>query len=269
MKKTQRNPTRQKERDTVNGLMREAINNPGPDICTQRPTEHLSVVPTINFTPLLLLFGAVAPLLHLSLLLSLSHIWLDPQTSTLLPILPPYDPDSTLGVPRGSESNLSKTGFSLAVRKKNELGAESDVNTARNSSLRHPLNTYLSLSVDRGAQTVQQWVQQQLVGWAFWMSEDQTGPGLKLWPQVYTDWAKFCDPKWKNIDYIFINAAVISAAPSQLPPVRWRHEHQDWTVGQWKVARTDASNFYFRSRGWPGDAVSLPLGKQCIRVHCG
>lgn len=185
---------RQKERDMVNGLMREAINNPGPDICTQRPTEHLSVVPgvwkhTINFIPLLPLFGVVSPLFHMSLLLSLSHIWRDPQTSALVPILPPYDPDSTLGVPMGSESNLSKTGFSLAVRKKNELGTESDVNIARNSSLRHPLNTYLSLSVDRGAQSVQQWVQQQLVGRAFWMTEDQMGPGPKLWPQIYTDWA--------------------------------------------------------------------------------
>lgn len=185
---------RQKERDMVNGLMREAINNPGPDICTQRPTEHLSVVPgvwkhTINFIPLLPPFGVVSPLFHVSLLLSLSHIWRDPQTSALVPILPPYDPDSTLGVPMGSESNLSKTGFSLAVRKKNEPGTESDVNTARNSSLQHPLNTYLSLSVDRGAQSVQQWVQQQLVGRAFWMTEDQMGPGPKLWPQIYTDWA--------------------------------------------------------------------------------
>lgn len=167
--------------------MREAINNPGPDICTQRPTEHLSVVPdvwkhAINFILLLLLFCAVSPLSHLSLLLSRSHIWWDPQTGTLAPILSLYNPDCTQGVPTGSESNLSKTGFSLAVSKKNELGTESDVNTARNSSLRHPLNTYLSLSVDRGAQTVQ-----QLVGWAFCVSEDKTGPVLKLWPQIYTD----------------------------------------------------------------------------------
>lgn len=69
-----------------------------------------------------------------------------------------------LGVPTGGESNLSKTGFSLAVRKKNELSTEADVNTARNSSIQHPLNTYLSLSVDRGAQTVQQLVQQLLLG---------------------------------------------------------------------------------------------------------
>lgn len=31
----------------VNGVMREAINKPGPGIYTQRPTEHLSVVPDV------------------------------------------------------------------------------------------------------------------------------------------------------------------------------------------------------------------------------
>lgn len=64
----------------------------------------------------------------------------------------------------GSESNLSKTGFSLAVMKKNELGTEPDVNKAKNSSLRHPLNTYLSLSVDKEVQCVQQFEQQVCVG---------------------------------------------------------------------------------------------------------
>lgn len=50
----------------VNGLMREAINNPGPDIFTQRPTEP--VVPdvckhAINLIPLLYFSFSVQSLL--------------------------------------------------------------------------------------------------------------------------------------------------------------------------------------------------------------
>lgn len=82
------------------------------------------------------------------------------------------------------------------------------------------------------------------------------GPGIKLWPQIYTDNITL-RPNVKNIDYIFTAPKIPEITLLQksmlllptLPPVQWRHEHRGWTVGQWKVAWSDASTFYFRSRG--------------------
>lgn len=125
-----RNRKRESRRGTVHGLIRVAINNLGPDIWTWRPSQCLSVFSARCAFLLLLLFlvfllSRSSFLFHLSILLCVSYTIT--HTHTRLCIIP------AIYVPAGSESDISKTGFSLAARKRNEptdrLGTWYDVNT--------------------------------------------------------------------------------------------------------------------------------------------